>query len=71
MGRKRKNEVLIDLVVERVIKEDFVSTPFIQRRFQVSYIKAQQILKQLEDMRYIEKGEEFTKRRVLKHKYIQ
>lgn len=71
MGRKRKHGVLIDFVVEKVIKEDYISTPFIQRKFQVSYLKAQEILKQLEEMGYIEKGEEFTKRKVLKNKFIQ
>lgn len=71
MGRKRKNGELIDFVVEKVIKENFVSTPYIQRKFHVGYLKAQEILKQLEEMGYIEKGKEFTQRRVLKHRYIQ
>lgn len=71
MGRKRKHGVLIDIVVEKVIKEDFVSTPFIQRKFHVSYLKAQEILKELEKMGYIEKVKEFEPVKVLKHKYIQ
>lgn len=70
MGRKRKNGILIDFVVEKVIKEEFISAPFIQRKFQVSYLKAQEILKHLEEMGYIEEGEEFTKRKVLKNTYI-
>lgn len=71
MGRKRKQGVLIDYVVEKIIREYFISTPFIQRKFQVSYLRAQQILKQLEKMGYIEKVKEFEPIRVLKHKYIQ
>lgn len=71
MGRKRKHGVLIDYVVEKVIKEDYVSTPFIQRKFQISYLKAQDVIKQLESMGYIERGKEFTERKVLKHKFIQ
>ena len=65
------NGILIDYVVEKVIKEDYISTPFIQRRFQISYLKAQEILKQLEEMGYIEKGKEFTLRKVIRHKYLQ
>lgn len=71
MGRKRKNGLLIDFVVEKIIKEDFVSTPYIQRKFQISYLKSQEVLKQLEELGYIETGKEFSKRKVLKHKYIQ
>ena len=71
MGRKRKNGELIDIVVEKIIKEEFVSAPFIQRKFQLSYIKARELLKRLEEMGYIERGNEFEKRKVLKHRYIQ
>lgn len=71
MGRKRKHGTLIDIAVEKVLKVDYVSTPFIQIKCQVSYLTAQKVLKQLEEMGYIEKGEEFTERKVLKHKYIQ
>ena len=66
MGRKRRSGTLIDAVVEKVIKEEFVSTSFIQRKFQISYTKAREILNQLTEMGYIEKGQEFTKRKVLK-----
>lgn len=71
MGRKRKHGTLIDAVVEKVIKEEYVSTPLIQRKFQISYLKAQQILKQLAEMGYIEKVIEFKQMKVLKHNYIQ
>ena len=71
MGRKRKDGTLFDAVVERIIKEDFVSIPFIQRKFQISYSKAQEILKQLEKLGYIEKVKEFEPAKVLKHKYVQ
>ncbi len=71
MRRKRKHGLLIDDVVEKVIREDYVSTPFIQRKFQISYLKAQQILKQLAEMGYVEKVEEFKSVKVLKNEYIQ
>jgi ribosomal protein S25 len=71
MGRKRKQGVLIDAVVEKIIKEDYISTPFIQRQFQISYLKAREILKLLEKMGYIEKVDEFKPVKVLKHNYIQ
>ncbi|HVZ67045.1 MAG TPA: DNA translocase FtsK [Patescibacteria group bacterium] len=71
MGRKRKNGELIDLVVEKIIKEQTVSTPYIQRKFQVSYIKAQKILKQLAEMGYIETFTEFKEMKVLRKDYIQ
>lgn len=68
---RKKNDLLFDRVVELVIKQDFVSTPFLQRNFGVDYQKAQLILHRLEEWGYIEKGKEFTERRVLKHKYVQ
>lgn len=71
MGRKRMNGKLIDHVVEKVIKEEYVSTPFIQRKFQVSYLKAQSVLKELAEMGYIEKVIEFKPVKVLRHKFIQ
>lgn len=71
MGRKRKHGELIDLVVEKIIKEQTVSTPYIQHKFQVSYMKAQEILKQLAEMGYIEKVTEFKEMRVLRKTYIQ
>lgn len=71
MGRKRKNGVLIDFVVERIIKEEYVSTPFIQRAFQIGYVSARKVIKQLHEMGYIENENEFKNIRVIKHKYIQ
>ena len=71
MASAKKRDTLIDRVVERIIKENFISSPFIQRKFQISYLGAQKVIKKLEEMGYIEKGEQFTKRRVLKHKFIQ
>lgn len=68
MGRKRKNGLLIDFVVEKIIKEDFVSTPYIQRKFQISYSTARTIIKQLFEMGYTEHAEEFKQIKVIKHK---
>lgn len=71
MGRKRKNGTLIDSVVEVIIKQQYISTPFIQRKFQISYLGAEKVIKQLEEMGYVETGQEFSKRKVLKNKFIQ
>lgn len=71
MGRKRKAGTQLDIIVEKVIKEDYVTTSFIQRKLQISYLSAMKVLKQLEELGYIEKGEDFTKRRVIKHSFIQ
>ena len=71
MGRKRKNGQLIDLVVEKILSEEVVSTPYIQRKFQVSYLKAQEILEQLAKMGYIGEITEFKEMKVLRKTYIQ
>lgn len=71
MGRKRKNGVLIDFVVETIIKEQYVSVPFIQRKFQISYSTARKIISKLFEMGYIENEAEFKDIKVIKHKYIQ
>lgn len=68
---KKKNDPIFDEVVEVVIQQEYVSTPFLQRNFGVDYYRAQRILKKLEEWGYIEKGKEFTERKVLRHKYIQ
>ncbi len=55
MGRKNKNGSQIDRIIELVIKKDYVSTPFIQRKLKIAYLGAQNILKQLAQMGYVEK----------------
>lgn len=67
----KRYDPLIDDVVELTIKNSFISTPFLQRHFKIDYYRAQRILKQLTSLGYIEPGNEFTSRKVLKHKYIQ
>lgn len=71
MVRKQKKETQLDIIVEKVIKEEFVSASFIQRKLQISYLSAMKVLKQLEEFGYVEKGADFTKRRVVRHSYIQ
>lgn len=71
MGRKRKNGTLIDAVVEKVIKEDYISIPFLQRRFKISYLRAQTLLEELENMGYIKRSENASESRVIKKKFIQ
>lgn len=70
MGRRSKNGTQIDRAVEKVIKEDYVSTPFIQRTLQISYLSAQKVLRQLAEMGYIEKVTEHKQMKVLKHKFL-
>ena len=70
MGRKRKNGELIDLVVERIISENYLSTPFLQRKFHISYLTARKIITQLFEMGYIENENEFENIVVKRHKYL-
>ncbi len=71
MGRKGDINSQLDRIIYLVIREDFVTASFVQRRLGIGYLSAMKILKKLEELGYIEKGEDFTKRRVLKHHYIQ
>ncbi len=69
MGRKGKNGTQIDRAVEIVIKEDYISWPFISRKLQIGYLGAQKVIKKLEEMGYVETGES-TKIKVIKHKFL-
>lgn len=71
MGRKGSIESQLDRVIYLVIREDFVTASFVQRKLGISYLSAMKVLKQLEELGYVEKGKDFTKRRVIKHNYIQ
>jgi len=55
MGRKRKNGTQIDIIVEKVIKLDFVTASFIQRKLGITYLSAQALLEKLAVMGYVEK----------------
>jgi len=71
MGRKRKNGTQIDIIVEKVIKLDFVTASFIQRKLGITYLSAQALLEKLAVMGYVEKFKPFKKLKVLKHHFIQ
>ncbi len=69
MGRKSKNGTQIDRVLEFVIKEEYITWPYISRKLQIGYMGAQKVINQLEKMGYIEKADS-TRKRVLKHRFI-
>ncbi len=69
MGRKSKNGSQIERVLKFVIKEEYITWPYISRKLQIGCIGAQKVIKQLEQMGYIEKADS-TKKRVLKHKLL-
>jgi ribosomal protein S25 len=71
MGRKGNLESQLDRIIHLVIKEDYVTGSFVQRKLGISYLGAMNVLRKLEELGYIEKGNDFTKRRVVKHNYIQ
>lgn len=71
MGRKPNTVKQIDIIVEKVIREDYINSSFIQRKLQISYLGAQDILKKLAEMGYIEKFEPFKKLKVIKKHFIQ
>ncbi len=71
MGRKGNLESQLDRIIHLVIREDFVTASFVQRKLGISYLSAMNVLKKLEELGYIEKGKDFTKRRVIKHHFIQ
>lgn len=71
MGRKGNLESQLDRIIYLVIREDFITSAYVQRRLGISCLSAMKVLNKLEELGYIEKGKDFTKRRVLKHHYIQ
>jgi len=71
MGRTGNIESQLDRVVYLVIKEEVVTASFIQRKLQISYLGAQNILKELSKMGYIEEYKPFKKLKVLKNNFIQ
>lgn len=70
MGRKSKHGTQIERVLEYVIREEFVTWPYISRKLQIGYIGTQKVIKQLEDMEYIKKDEKSGKYKVIRHKLI-
>lgn len=71
MGRNGNIESQLDRVIYLVIKEEFVTASFIQRKLQISYLGAQNILKELSKMGYVEEYKPFKKLKVLKNNFIQ
>lgn len=71
MGRKPNRERQLDRIVEQVINQDFVTASFIQRKLQISYLSAQEVLKKLAEMGYLENYQLFKKLKVIKKHFIQ
>ena len=71
MGRIPNTGKQIDIIVEKVIREDFVSASFIQRKLGISYLSAQSILQKLAEIGYLEEYKPFKKLKVLKKHFIQ
>lgn len=71
MGRIGTVENQLDRIVYLVIKEDYVTASFIQRKLGISYLAAQSILQKLDEMEYIESYKPFKKLKVLKHHFLQ
>lgn len=71
MGRKSDIASQLDRVAHLVIKEDFVTASFIQRKLNITYPSAQSVLKHLAQLGYIEQYKPFSKLKVLKHHLIQ
>jgi Mn-dependent DtxR family transcriptional regulator len=71
MGRKGNLESQLDRIIYLVIREDFITGAFVQRKLGISYLSAMKVLNKLEELGYIEKGEDFTKRKVIKQNLIQ
>jgi len=69
MGRKSKNGTQIERAIELIIKKDYITWPLISRKIRIGYLGAQKIIKQLEEMGYIEKIET-TSKKVLKHYFL-
>lgn len=71
MGRKGNLESQLDRIIHLVIREEFVTAPFIQRKLGISYLSAQKVLKKLAEIGYIEEFKPFRKLKVIKNHYIQ
>ncbi len=71
MGRKSNLKAQMDRIVFLVIMENFVTASFVQRKLGITYSSAQEILKNLAQMQYIEAYKPFKKLKVLKHSFIQ
>jgi ribosomal protein S25 len=61
----------MDKIVSYVIKEDYITASFIQRKLGIAYISAQIVLKKLSEAGYIEDYKPFKKLKVIKHHFIQ
>lgn len=70
MGRKSKNGSQIERIIEFVIKEEYLTWPFVSRKLQIGYLGAQEVIKQLELAGYIRKMDESNKYKVIRHTLI-
>ena len=71
MSRRSDLDSQLDRLVYLVIKEDYISASFVQRKLGITYPSAQSLLRKLAEMGYIEKYKSFKKLKVIRHCYIQ
>lgn len=56
MGRKGNLESQLDRIIYLVIRQEYVTGSFVQRKLGIGYLSAMNVLKKLEELGYIEKG---------------
>ena len=71
MGRKSDVGSQLDRIVYLVIKEDYITASFVQRKLGITYPSAQAMLKKLSEIGYIEEYKPFKRLKVIKHKFIE
>lgn len=71
MGRNSNLTTQLDRIVYLVIKEDYISSPFVQRKLGITYPSAQKVLIKLAELGYLEEYIPNKKLKVIKHEFIQ
>lgn len=70
MKRKSKNGKQVDRVLVHVIKEKYITWPFVSRKLKIGYLGTQQVIKHLESAGYIRKMDGSNKYKVIHNSLI-
>lgn len=70
MGRKSDLKSQLDRIVFLVIREDFITASYIQRKLGITYPSAQKVLRELSKIGYIEEYKPYKKLKVIKNHFI-
>ncbi len=70
MGRKSDLKAQMDRIVFLVIRKNFITASFVQRKLGISYPSAQEILRELSKIGYIEEYKPYKKLKVVKRHFI-